>query len=255
MGAERLANEFGYLLNIVHISEEELQNYLSEVKEKRTVSGIVLFASELPDDLCSALEKSGIPLVVVDNAMKFYSVNSVCPDNESGTYQAVSYLAGLGHKKIGLLAPFSPMGGLPKREKSFYETMELLNLPVDPGHVAKIDHVFDVGIAQMDQYLATAPDLPTAFYAVNDVIAAAAMQSLKKHGYRIPDDISIVGFDDANVGNFSVPRITTMKVNRSMLGELAVDRLDKIINGDKTVLHITMETPLIVKESTKRLVE
>ena len=130
--------------------------------------------------------------------------------------------------------------------------MDLLRLNVDPMHIVKLDHIFDTGVTRMDKYLSFNNDLPTAFFAVNDTIAAEAILSLKQHGYRIPEDISIIGFDDANIGNFSEPRITSMKIDCMKLCELALKRIIEIQKGDKSILHTYIDTPLIIKESTAK---
>lgn len=249
IGAEKKANELGFLLNIVHVAYGGLSNLIINSKD---TSGLIILATEISSEQSRILEESNIPVVVVDNGMEYSSVNSVSADNSYGTYKAVSYLKNLGHQEIGLLAPYSPMGGLPKREKSFYEVMNMLGLKINPKHVVRLDHVSDVGVVQMDKYLSANDDLPTAFYAVNDAIAAEALLSLKKHGYKIPEDISIVGFDDANVGDFAEPKITSMKIDCNKIGEIAVNRIIEILEGDKSILHISIETPLVIKGSTMK---
>ena len=252
MGAERSLNELGYLLNIVRVNENNIFKILDKIVVDGQSMGILLFATELSNKQCCLLEKYKIPIVTLDNCMEYYSLNSVCSDNEFGTFKALEYLKKLGHTEIGLLAPYSPMGGLGKREKGFYESMNMLGMKVNEKYVVKLDHVFDVGKVQMDRWLAKGPKLPTAFYGVNDQIAAAAMKSLKEHGISIPKDISIVGFDDANIGDFVNPRITTMRVDCLKMGEIAVNRLMQMIEGDSSVLHIELETPLVIKDSTMK---
>lgn len=249
IGAEKKANESGFLLNIVRLDYRDLSDLIINSKN---VSGLIILAADISFEQCEILEKSNIPVVVVDNSIAYSSVNSISADNTYGTYKAVSYLKELGHKEIGLLTSRIPMDGLSKREKNFYEVMDLLRLNVDPGHIVKLDHIFDAGVAQMDKYLSFNNDLPTAFFAVNDTIAAEAIHSLKQHGYRIPEDISIIGFDDANIGNFSEPRITSMKIDCRKLGELALNRIVEIQKGDKSILHTYIDTPLIIKESTAK---
>lgn len=249
IGAEKKANELGFLLNIVRLDYRDLSDLIINSKN---VSGLIILAADISFEQCEILEKSNIPVVVVDNSIAYSSVNSISADNAYGTYKAVSYLKELGHREIGLLAPCIPMDGLSKREKSFYEVMDLLGLNINPGHIVKLDHIFDIGVAQMDKYLALNTDLPTAFFATNDTIAAEAIHSLKQQGYRIPEDISIIGFDDANIGNFSEPRITSMKIDCMKLGELALNRIVEIQKGDKSILHTYIDTPLIIKESTAK---
>lgn len=252
MGAERRAKELGYMLSFVHIKTEDFEDYISSSKNWDLCKGILLFATELTRDKFDIIEKSDVPIVAIDNEMKGVSCNSVCPDNVYGTYKALEHLKELGHERIGLLAPLCPMGGLPAREKGYYEAMKELGLSVNEKYIIPMDHILESCIKQMDEYLDSHTDLPTAFFAVNDAIGVGATISLKKHGYNVPGDVSIMGFDDANIGNSSQPRLSTMKIDGGSIGRIAINRLDHIINGDESVIRIFLETPLLEKDSTIR---
>ena len=253
MGAERRAKELGYMLSFVHIKTEDFEEYITSSGNNDLCKGILLFATELTKDKFDILKKSDVPIVAVDNEMKGVSCNCVCPDNIYGTYTALKYLKELGHEKIGLLAPLCPMGGLPAREKGYYVAMKELGLSVDEKYVIPMDHVLESSIKQMDEYLESHTDLPTAFFAVNDSIGVGATISLKRHGYKVPRDISIIGFDDANIGNSSQPRLSTMKIDCGSIGKIAINRLDQIVKGDNSVIRVFLETPLLEKDSTARL--
>lgn len=252
MGAERRAKELGYVLSIVHIKSEDFEEFITSSREIKISKGALLFASEINTEKFNSLKKCNIPIVMIDNEVGFYSYNTVAADGRQGTYTALEYLKFLGHKKIGLLGSLCPMGGLSLREESYYEAMYRMGFRINENHIVKLDHVLDAGIKQMDRYLTNNKDLPTAYFAVNDAIGIAAMISLKKHGYNIPEDISIIGFDDSNIGNSSKPRLTTMRIDFTRIGEISINRLDDVIRGDNSVLHVYMETPLLVKESTAR---
>lgn len=253
MGAERKAKKIGYMLSFVHVKSENLEKFITEAKELKFTKGILLFATELSRDKLDIIEKCEIPIVAIDNEMKGISCNCICPDNIYGANTAIKYLKKLGHEKIGLLASLYPMGGLPAREKGYYEVMKELGLPVKDEYIIRLDHVLESGIVQMDKHLEKNTELPTAFFAVNDSIGVSATISLKNHGYNIPKDISIIGFDDANVGNSSQPRLSSMRIDCGIIGEMAINRLDQLIGGDKSVIRSYLETPLLVKESTIEL--
>lgn len=253
MGAERTANEFGYMLGFAKVKAEEFEEFITSSKRLKLSKGILLFATEIKKERYHLLEKCPVPLVALDNDVKGISCNCVCPDNVYGTHMAIEYLKSLGHEKIGLLASYYPMGGLPAREQGYYEAMKELGLPVDKEYVIRLDHVLESGIKQMDEHLKKHTNLPTAFFAVNDAIGVAAMHALEMHGYRVPEDISIMGFDDSNVGNSAQPRLSTMQIDRGSLGEMAITRLDQLIHGDDKYMRLYLETPLLKKESTIRI--
>ena len=253
LGAEERAKELGYILSIVSVKTNGFEKFITGSKEVKLSKGMVILATELAKDKYHLLEKCRIPVVAIDNDMKYCSCNTICADNEYGTYKAIEYLKNLGHEKIGLLAPLYPMGGLPAREKSFYEAMQNMGLKTDGRFVIRLDHAVKAGIEEMCEYLKGSPELPTAFYATNDAIGVAAMTALKRYGYSVPEDISIVGFDDAKIGNSSDPRMTTMRINCEDIGRYSVDRLSELIGGDESVMHIYMETPLRIRGTTSNI--
>lgn len=253
LGAEERAKELEYILSIVSVKSDGFEKFITGSKEIKISKGMVILGTELTSDKYHLIEKCNIPVVVVDNDMKYCSCNTICADNEYGTYKAIEYLKCLGHENIGLLAPLFPMGGLSAREKFYYAAMQSMGLKTDRKFVLRLDHVVKDGIEKMCEYLNKSPELPTAFYAVNDAIGVAAMTALKRYGYSVPEDISIVGFDDSKTGNSSDPRMTTMRINCEDMGSYSVNRLSQLIDGDESVMHIQTETPLRIYGTTRNI--
>ena len=251
LGAEKTAKKLGYLLSVARVKQDNFESFITESREVKLSKGVLLFATELTDDRLDILDKCPVPIMVIDNEMKLKSYNSICVDNYYGTYKALEYLKKLGHRKIGFFAPTCPIGGMPLREKYFYEIMPELGLETDKRFIAKADHVLLEGVRQVNEYLDNAKELPTAFFAANDSIGVSAIMALKQHGYSVPEDISIIGFDDVNIGNASDPQLTTMRIDLAAMGEIGIRRLAELINGADNVQHIYIETSLVIKESTK----
>jgi DNA-binding LacI/PurR family transcriptional regulator len=251
LGAEKRAKELGYLLSIVHVNEENFEGFMTASREVRLSRGVFLFATDLTPDKFDILDGCPVPVMVVDNEMKLRSYNTICADNYFGTYKALEYLKQLGHRKIGFFAPMCPIGGMPLREKYFYEVMRELALKIDERFIVRADHVLVEGVRQINAYLDQAKELPTAFFASNDSIGVSAIMALKQHGYSVPEDVSIIGFDDVEIGNASDPRLTTIRIDLADIGRIGVNRLAELINGDKNIQHIYLETSLVVKESTR----
>ncbi len=250
LGAEKTAKELGYLLSVIRVKDENFEGFMTDSREVKLSKGILLFATELMPDKFYILDKCPVPIMVVDNEMKLKSYNSICVDNYYGTYKALEYLKELGHKKIGFFAPLCPIGGMPLREKYFHEIMPELGLEIDKRFIARVDHVLLDGIQQVNEWLDTVEELPTAFFAANDSVGVSAIRALKQHGYSVPKDVSIIGFDDVNIGNASDPQLTTMRIDLLAIGKIGVSRLVELIDGDENVQHIYIETTLVEKEST-----
>ena len=250
LGAEKTAKKLGYLLSVVRVKAENFESFMTDSREIKLSKGILLFATELTPDEFDILDKCPVPIMVVDNEMRLKSYNSICVDNYYGTYKALEYLKSLGHRKIGFFAPLCPIGGMPLREKYFYEIMSELGLEIEERFITRVDHVLSDGVRQVNEYLDNAKELPTAFFAANDSIGVSAVMALKQHGYSVPEDVSVIGFDDVNIGNASDPRLTTMQIDLNAIGRIGVCRLSELIEGDKSVQHIYIETTLVVKGST-----
>ncbi len=106
----------------------------------------------------------------------------------------------------------------------------------------------------MSSYLDTNPQLPTAFFADNDIIAVSCMRALKEHGYRLPDDISFVGFDDMPLSYVVSPKLTAIQVPKEAFGQRAVTRLSEKIKGkDDISLKISVNPTLVIRDSSKQL--
>lgn len=249
-GAQRCARQAGYTLGVVNADYEELQRLLPTLNQQKNVLGIALLGSEYDIGKYVILDQITCPLVAIDVRFPYSLLNTVNTDNLAGTFNALSYLHQLGHEQIGLLASALPMGGLPERETAYFKAMKKLGLPINQEHILRIDHVYAHAIAQMDEHLQKNPSLPTAFFAANDVIAAGAMRALKQQGIRVPEDISIIGFDDATICEIIRPLLTTMRIDCPRLGEMAIERLMQLLNGQTDVIKMDLGTQLVVRDST-----
>ena len=158
----------------------------------------------------------------------------------------MQYLHARGHREIGFLRAETELGGLNNRYMSFCNAMQTHGLEINPGYMLRLDPQYDVATRQMQDFLQTGPQLPTAWIAANDIIAAGAIRALQQAGYRVPEDVSIIGFDDGAICTFTVPPLTTMRINRARLGELAVDRLLALCQSpDDVVVKSTISVQLI----------
>lgn len=250
-GAEQKARLSGYSLSVTNADDEHFFPLLRQLEETQAAAGVILLGSELRTGDAEPLTKLSLPLVSVDNRFPNMPINTVSINNTDGVFHAVEYLYRLGHRKIGCLQGSFDIGGVPARNEGFLRAMEALELPVDPRHLIQIDLLFDKATEQMHRHLRETDDLPTAFFAANDIVAAGCERALQQAGYRVPEDISIIGFDDGTMSTFVDPPLTTMRVDRARLGELAVQRLlDMIANGGSEVLKTELTVTLVERAST-----
>ncbi|RUT36504.1 LacI family transcriptional regulator [Paenibacillus zeisoli] len=176
-------------------------------------------------------------------------------NNTSGMKQAAAYLAELGHTRIGVInGDMNRLSGRTKYE-GYMQAMETEGLKVNPAWVLGGSFHENSGCNAVKKLLhCEKHDLPTAIIAANDSVAFGAIRALKEHGLRVPDDMSIIGFDDHPLSARHHPALTTLQVDFSeMLGQLTSKLIARIEHPDEAIHDITAEYTLIVRESCRRI--
>lgn len=250
-GAEYRARRAGFTLSITNVESAHFPQFLDGLRQPQSAAGIVLLASELEAEMAVLLTESVVPLVCLENRFTHLPLNNIAIDNEAGAYEACCYLYDLGHRRIGFLRGAVDIGGVAKRYMGYRQAMDGLDLPVPAGSVVDIDLLFNKATEQMLAHLKRhAGDLPTAFLAGNDIIAAGCERALIQFGLRVPEDISIVGFDDGAMSTIVTPALTTMRVDRMRMGELAVERLLTMLQGDRSIVKANLGVTLVERASS-----
>ncbi len=250
-GIESSARKAGYSLNIINIERTNLEQELSYIIDSGC-AGFVVFATEMHEDVIPQFESLGIPFVIFDNEFLDKDLNCVKVNNKQGTWLAAKYLAQMGHKKIGYLSSGLAINSFLERQQ--YALDAIRHFAPDSGE----DNVYTIGYAHenaregMDALLNTldVKKLPTAFLVDNDLVAIGAMQSLKAHGYKIPDDFSFVGYDDRPICTLTDPPLTTIQLPRERFGAAAVELLIKHLEeAPSSRVTIEINSRLIVRDS------
>ncbi|MDO5548851.1 MAG: substrate-binding domain-containing protein [Eubacteriales bacterium] len=252
-GAEKKAHEKGYTLSIVSVTSPELHQLLTTLEQQSNLVGVLFLASELSYKDAALLCNFSLPLLSLDKQLDQFNINTLATSNIAGAYEAVQYLYRLGHRKIGLLRGQIDIGGICERAVGYRRAMQDLNLPYDEKYIVDIDLIFETATRQMEAYLASSSDIPTAFFAANDIIAAGCIRGLQRHGLRVPEDVSVIGFDDGSQSTFITPSLTTMRIPCDRMGALAVERLLCIAAGSADIIKCSLGVTLIERESTAPL--
>jgi LacI family transcriptional regulator len=195
----------------------------------------------------------GSPVVAVDPQPGPSRMPAIDSDNLTGARLATEHLLGLGHRRIGFLGGRSDLESARLRERGFRDAMAAAGVPVDPDMVR-------VGNYQMDDADPAArlmlghPDPPTAVFAANDTMAIATTRVAASLGRRVPDDISVVGFDNIPESALSQPPLTTVEQPIQRMGYEAVRMLIALIAGQPVDHpHLTLPTRLVVRQSSRPL--
>ena len=246
-----ICNQHNCNLLVRNVTDE---SFCKELMNTDGIDGIILLGIEMLEQ--SALDRSisNKPLVILDGHFPFSSVDSVNIDNQVGLYNVVKYLYQNGHRKIGHIKSKTGYGCLPDRWRSFYQALHHFGLACAPEHVLEVSMPPSKLQEDVIQYLKNTKDLPTAFFADNDFIATSAMIGIQQAGYTIPDDFSIIGFDNVDISTLFKPNLTTVTMDFRGMAQAAVLRLLRLIQEpDATIIKSTITPSFIERESVKDL--
>ena len=216
----------------------------------------MLLGTELSEAEFNLLDNCAAQVVVLDNYSEDHAFDSVVIPNRVSAKRAVRYLVARGHRKIGYLACDFRIHNFRTREQGFLEGLTDAGLEYNPAWRVELGTEFDDVRRGMSAWLAdkTINDLPTAFFSDSDMLAAGSLRAFIEAGFSVPDDISLIGFDDGQLSAFSNPPITTVHVPRREMGELAVRRLVGNIRQSKGYTCTTqVNTHLVERQSVREL--
>lgn len=243
-GIEQSCKAKGYELQITYVHEnKDIGTQVQELSDKNC-QGILLLGTEMSVEYFEPFSRLKIPMVVLDTYFEELNCDSVLINNVQGAYLATNYLIEKGIEDIGYLRSSYSIGNFDERADGYYKALRHHNRPTGHPFVHRLTPSMEGAYADMTEVLLEKTPVAHAYFADNDLIAAGAMRAFKEHGYRVPEDISIIGFDDTPICDFLEPPLTTMSVPKKRLGELAVLRLIQKIGGETTV---TIKTEVSVK--------
>ncbi|NCB29472.1 MAG: LacI family transcriptional regulator, partial [Clostridia bacterium] len=218
-------------------------------------TAIIVLATELFEDDYAAFEDTQCPLIFLDSSSDYHRFDFVQINNEDAAAEAANYLIANGHTAIGYLRGSFRIKAFSERSLGLSRALRRANLKIDPKHVVTLGTTTDGAYRDMLAHLSRRPSLPTAFFADDDAIALGAMRALQEAGYRIPEDLSLIGFDDLPFGEISSPRLTTIHVHKQGMGEIAVRRLFDPPSVGDTRIHtkILVCTDFVERDSVRKL--
>lgn len=245
--------EAGNLNYSVFVSkDEEMSNRAIDFMLEKRVDGLILM-SMINEEIIAEIMEQGIPFVTVNYFLENDQVVQVLNKDMLGGRLAAEYLYNLGHREIGFISgPQEKNRSHGIRAQQFEQTLNDLNCPLLPGHkVSQTESSFQNGYKSfMEIWDNSKGSLPTAIFATSDLLALGAMKAMKELGVRIPEDISIVGFDNIQYAEYSTPALTTFHIQKKEIGKKAVEVLELLIqNNDLEKKQYEFEPELIIRES------
>lgn len=216
----------------------------------RQVDGLILATVRRTDTSIQALADAGFPFVLVNRHTEPITPNAVVPDDHAGAFAAVEHLIGLGHRRIAHIAGADNISTGHWRRRGYRDALQRHGLPFDPALLVHGTYREPGGYEAMKRLLAL-PDPPTGVFAVNDLAASGALQAAREAGLRVPDDLSIVGFNDIPTSVRVAPRLTTIHLPLHAMGVAAAQRLMvQMLGQEKPSTPVTIPVTLIPRESS-----
>ena len=215
--------------------------------------GVIMVGTELSREDYWVLDRLRVPLVVLDNSMRFEKWDSVVMDNEDIVRTAVLHLHELGHRQIGYFKSSRQINNLDERYAGYLLIMNELGLSVpEPTQLAT---TLNGAYRDMKKLIESGQFKPQgAVVADNDSIAIGAAKAIQEAGYNIPRDLSIIGVDDIPYSAVTTPALSTVRISRSTLGTLAVEMLQRrVLHPDWPTVHVRIAGNLIQRASTHSL--
>jgi LacI family transcriptional regulator len=250
---ENLAVAQGYevLIGSTNYSPERTEMLIRRMLQ-RNVDGVAVMTFGIEEDLVQKLVEREFPLVFVDAGPDLPNIRVLKVNYGEGIRQAVQHLAALGHRNIAFLTGPLHLRSAMARRDAFLKSMAELGLRVPVEHLAEGDHTMEGGIGAMEKLIALA-ELPTAVLCSNDMTAIGALHALYRTTHQVPQDVSVVGFDDIHLAQFMLPPLTTVQMSCKDLAAAAVEALRAGIEKDNPRAAKTewqIPTRLVVRQSS-----
>lgn len=246
---ESALRENGYYLMLRTVeTAEELAAFI----QNWNMDGL-FFTGIFKDKFFDSVTGLHIPVVLIDSYVRMPGFCNVGLEDFTGSYNATRYLIEKGHRRIAFASPNIKDGGvLQERFLGYKAALAESSIPFDKGLV--FQHEMDIDSCRIaSDEIVKHPDI-TGLVVSADIMAAGIMAGLKAHGVRIPDDISIVGFDDISVAQLVSPALTTIRQDMDLKGRLAVDFMLQLLSGKKPESNeVTLPTRLIERDSVRAL--
>jgi len=256
IGFQQVAEEADYVVIFNHVNNDlRQQQQVIHKLVREGIAGIALYPVD-SDHVAPIAEvaRAGFPIVLIDRYLKGLSTDYVTSDHFGGALRAVHYLIDQAHTRVGFVTWLSPATSMEHRHIGYMQALRERGITYDSSLVCHVEGYPTVDLTPLRAYLSS-PDRPTAVLAANDQIAIALYRAAASVGLSVPDDLSIVGFDNLDISEHLDPPLTTIAQPFLKIGQSAAEVLIQRIEGDAQYLRqITIAPDLIVRASTAALV-
>jgi LacI family transcriptional regulator len=238
---------FDMLLFSTQYDSSRIQAAVRQMIETE-VRGVAVMTSAFDDQATQKITSCGLGMVFYNYGPPQKLVSNIHIDYQKGISQAISHITELGHQRIAVI-------GGPRTNRTAMTLQHaivdaLRQRAIEPWHVLESDYRVDGGVSAIATLLERS-DFPTALLCGNDLIAMGAMSALEEHGIRVPEDVSVIGFDDIFFSRLTRPPLTTVHIPREQLGRQAFEALDRLARSKRPRgAEYVIETSVVIRRST-----
>ena len=240
----------GTVVSAIHRRRSSARQWLENLRA-RASDGVILVTTALDPDLHAELRRLHVPAVVIDPAgVPDLDVPTIGATNWAGGVSATEHLTRLGHRRIGFIAGRPGLWCSRARLDGYRAGLEAVGLAVDQDLVVQGDFDYASGFEGASRLLSL-PDRPTAVFAASDQMALGVYEAARQRGLLVPEDLSVVGFDDLPQACWSSPPLTTVRQPLSEMGMLAVRTVLRLLNDEHLEsTKVELATEVVVRDST-----
>lgn len=256
-GAEAAAGRHGYQVILGHTADDPAREreHIRSLYQ-RNVDGLIIAPMAENEGRIRDLVDAGFPIVLTESTMERVATPKINIDDHRAAFEATTYLLDLGHRRVGFVAGDRALSSGRDRLQGYLDALAARDVQVDEALIGHGEYRFDEAFAETDRLMALAQP-PTALLVANETMLGGTLQCLKERRVRIPDDVSLIGFDDPPWAAFFSPGITTIRTPRDRMGSMAVQILiamaDSRPGEAAEVGERRVRSELVVRDSCRSL--
>lgn len=253
-GLSQGAKLSGNSLEILMFEPSPIEQVL-EAAQGNQADGFIILGTELSREDIESFQLVRKPLVFIDTYHDFLNFDFVDMNNEDSIFLLLSHLSAMGHRRIGLVKGSVETRNFRLREEGFFAGLRKLDLELDRSWIYLVDQTYHGAYEDMSVILSRGPKLPSALLCANDIIASGCLKAFSDAGIKVPEELSVVGFDDLPLSAIVDPPLTTIQVSKAQIGRMAVQLLVSRIRGDADMpaVKVLIGGRLVERRSVRRI--
>ncbi|MDD5540510.1 MAG: LacI family DNA-binding transcriptional regulator [Candidatus Neomarinimicrobiota bacterium] len=236
---------------VLHLLPEVYRGEMPKMIKEHKVDGLIL-VGVLQEIFIEQLKADSIPTILIDPKISTDRFSQVLIDNEHGGFLATQYLINKGHTQIGFISGDLERESFRQRHTGYYKAMSYSHLPINEKFIRFGG--LEMGYDHVSALLKLSPR-PTAIFAANDINAIYGYKAVKDNKLNVPDDVSIIGFDDIDLAKMASPPLTTVRVYKEEMGSIAVRKLINLIDKVENIATNIVPVRIIERNSVKSISE